>query len=256
VKPSRIFIVRHGESHGNVDRSIYRHTPDYAVQLTDKGRTQAVEAGERIARIVNNKPQTMTKPSIQFYGSSFWRTRQTFLGIRKGLKNVLKDHLRSQYYEDPRLREQEWSARLQTDNKTAAVEEERDQFGHFYYRFKMGESCADTYDRVSDFMGTMFRDFEKPNFPRNAVVITHGMTMRVFMMRWFHCTVEEFESWGNPWNCEILILQRTENERYELITPMKLHVLRHEYQFDWGDSPEFGARKVPFRTQQEPIYPE
>ena len=74
----------------------------------------------------------------------------------------------------------------------------RDAYGTFYYRISEGESGADVYDRVSDFFGTLHRDFEKPDFPANALIVTHGMTLRLFLMRWFHWTVEEFEQLANP----------------------------------------------------------
>lgn len=257
MKPDRIFILRHGQSIGNADKSVYREIPDYALTLTDLGKRQAVEAGERIGNLLI-KGNPITRPSIQFYVSPFWRTRQTYLGVRHGMNKIMGDRLKTTFYEDPRLREQEWGSRLQarTDEQASKVEEYRDNYGHFYYRFRDGESCADVFDRVSDFMGTLFRDFEKVNYARNVVVVTHGMTMRLFLMRWFHANVEEFESWGNPWNCEMLILQRTEFEKYELLTPMKIHNIHHTYQFNWGEDSEYGNRKVPTRTQQEPIYPE
>jgi broad specificity phosphatase PhoE len=256
MKPDRIFIVRHGQSEGNADRSIYSKKPDYTVELTERGQSQALEAGERIGKIITKG--VISKPSVQFYVSPYWRTRQTYLGILKGIKNVAgENRLRHTYYEDPRLREQEWGQKLENrEGWRDDLEVTRDSFGHFYWRFPEGESCADVFDRVSDFLGTVFRDFKKVNYARNVVIVTHGMTMRLLLMRWFHATVEEYESWGNPWNCEILILQRTEEEKYELITPIKLHQIGHEYVFNWGEHAQYGVRKCPTRTQQEPIYPE
>jgi broad specificity phosphatase PhoE len=116
---------------------------------------------------------------------------------------------------------------------------------------RFGESCADVFDRVSDFMNTMFRDFEKKDCPRNVVVVSHGMTLRLFIMRWFHTSIEEFESWGNQPNCSYLLLERGENEKYVLTTPMKVHKLRHSYQFDWSQwtrkYTELGSFKVPHK---------
>jgi broad specificity phosphatase PhoE len=237
MKPDNIFVVRHGQSQGNVDREIYKTIPDYAVQLTDKGMGQAVEAGKQISSIIGDS-------TIQFYVSPFWRTRQTYLGIRESFPSLE----RCKYYEDPRLREQEWTQLFESRMGYADVENERDGYGHFYYRFKNGESCADVYDRMSDFMGTMFRDFEKNDFPRNVVIVTHGMTMRLFLMRWFHTSVEEFESWGNPWNGTFFHLARQDYEpskhkyekifspKYKLLTPLKLHELKHNWQFPFNDN--------------------
>lgn len=224
MKPERIFIVRHGQSQGNVDREIYKDIPDYALQLTPLGVEQAAKVGHDIAQIIRGE-------SIQFYVSPFWRTRQTYLGI-------VKENSASKisYYEDPRLREQEWNQKLGSRGGYRDNEEvDRDNYGHFYYRFNGGESCADVFDRVSDFMGTMFRDFKKPTFPRNAIIVSHGMTMRLFIMRWFHVSVEEFETWGNPKNCEVLLLERRDDEKYSLVTPLRRHKIRHNFQFPFGD---------------------
>lgn len=244
MKPERIFIIRHGQSIGNVNKSVYRTIPDYALELTDLGKQQATDAGLRIQKIIGDSP-------IQFYVSPFWRTRQTYLGIRKAfLGNVCK------FYEDPRLREQEWGNRVDEDGLSRfneKIEEYRDSYGHFYYRFRDGgESCADVFDRVSDFMGTLFRDFEKKNYPRNVVIVTHGMTMRLFLMRWFHCSVEEFESWGNPLNCGYYLLERGEEEKYALKTPIRTHKLRHEWQFKYTkEAAEFmpSPHYLPYENQ-------
>ena len=43
-------------------------------------------------------------------------------------------------------------------------------------------------------MDTLHRDFQKTDFPQNVLIVTHGLTMRLFLMRWFHWTVSEFEA--------------------------------------------------------------
>lgn len=194
MMPDNIFLVRHGQSEGNADktRKIYKSVPDYAVRLTQLGRDQAFEAGLRIKDVIQNAP-------IRFYYSPYWRTRDTFLEIAKNL-NVVKAT------EDARLREQEWGTSF-TDMEPD-FEEKRDSYGHFYHRIKDGESCADVYDRVSDFNNTLWRDFEKEDYPRNVGVSFHGMTLRVFIMRWFHLTVEQFELLANPKNADIVRLTR------------------------------------------------
>lgn len=220
MKPDRIIIVRHGESQGNVDKNIYKDIPDYALQLTPKGIEQANAVGKQIHTITGDTP-------CQFYVSPFWRTRQTYLQIAKyfGIDQI-------RYYEDPRLREQEWGQDLVSrEGYSHERENDRDAYGHFYYRFRDGESCADVYDRVSDFMGTMFRDFRKEDFPRTCVIVTHGMTMRLFLMRFFHASVEEFETWSNPKNCGTFLLERNASGKYDLKTALRTHVIKHAFQF-------------------------
>lgn len=64
MKPKRIILIRHGESHANVDRYLFGRIPDYTIELTDKGRAQAVEAGRRLRQLVGDKP-------LYFYVSPF-----------------------------------------------------------------------------------------------------------------------------------------------------------------------------------------
>jgi len=121
------------------------------------------------------------------------------------------------------LREQEWSGNLRTAGFDDSAEEDRDKYSTFYYRFHGGESCADVYDRVSDFMDTLHRDFAKQSFTEDVLLVSHGMTIRVFLQRWFHKTVDTFEHWGNPKNCQIIRLTLNEDTG--------------RYQFDFSELP-------------------
>jgi broad specificity phosphatase PhoE len=75
---------------------------------------------------------------------------------------------------------------------------ERERYGKFFYRFPFGESGADVCDRVTSFLDAFQR--ERVEFPMNTnvVIITHGLTMRMFIKRWFHLTVETFHRMKSP----------------------------------------------------------
>lgn len=208
MKPKRIILIRHGQSLGNLDKSIYAKLPDYKLPLTEKGKTQAELCGKTLRNITK-------KESCMFYVSPLWRTRETYKGILNSFdkKLILK-------IEEPRIREQEWG-HLKSVEECNRIDKERDEFGPFYYRIPNGESAADVYDRVSDFCGTLHRDFKKSNFPNNCIIVTHGMTIRLFLMKWFHWIVEDFDNLKNPDNCDIIILERKENDKYKLISKLK-----------------------------------
>jgi broad specificity phosphatase PhoE len=214
MKPKRIILVRHGESEGNINKKVYNHKPDYALNLTPKGIEQARAFGAKLIEICGGK-----KP-LGIYASPFYRTRQTAKFISESFDNNI-----AFYKEDPRLREQEWSTQLRSDPKEQD-EVNRDNYGKFYYRFSNGESCADVYDRLSTFADTFNRDFEKDDFPENVLIVTHGMTKRVFLMRWFHWSVEFFESVRNPENCGHYVLELQKDNKYKLITKIKRHARR------------------------------
>lgn len=218
MKPKRILLIRHGQSEGNFDSSIYEKTPDYALNLTEKGHQQAVECGQKLKAILKNE-------TAMFYVSPFWRTRQTFENIVSQL-----DLKELRHREEPRIREQEWG-HLRTKIDRDKVILDRDAYGSFYFRFPDGESCADVYDRVTTFLETLHRDFKKADYPGNAVLVFHGMTIRLFLMRWFQWTVEEFETLANPWNCDIISMVLLENGKYKLETELKKVTPSHSYQY-------------------------
>ena len=214
----KIILIRHGESEGNLDRNTYANKQDYKLLLTEEGIRQAEEAGEQIKRIVGDG-------RVCFYVSPLWRTRMTFEHVAKHL-----DRNNIRWKEDPRLREQEWG-HFRDLKANIQIDAERNKFGTFYYRIKDGESCADVYDRVSDFFNTLFRDFEKPGFPPNAVMVTHGMSIRLFLMRWFHYTVEEFEVLANPVNGAIVLMDLQDNGKYKLVSELPRRDVKHNWKF-------------------------
>jgi hypothetical protein len=53
----------------------------------------------------------------------------------------------------------------------------------------------------------MIRDINAGRFSSNSslVLLTHGLALRIFLMRWFHWTVDEFLNVFNPPNCQPLV---------------------------------------------------
>jgi len=204
ARPRRIVLVRHGESQGNVDETIYERVPDHALELTARGRAQARAAGEELRGLFGEQP-------VQAYVSPYLRNRQTYalLGMNPARTRVM---------EEPRLREQDWG-NLQDVEDIRRQRKARDAYGHFFYRFTQGESGADVYDRVGAFFETLHRNFDRPDYPPNVLMVTHGLMMRLFCMRWFHWSVEEFEALSNPDNGEWRSLVLRPDGRYSLDRP-------------------------------------
>jgi broad specificity phosphatase PhoE len=176
--------------------------------LTPNGIAQARQAGNEIKEIIGAE-------NIHVYLSPYFRTRQTYQYMRESIDtNIVKTT------EDPRLRELDWGHLRHPDDNEEIIRA-RDHFSTFYYRIPDGESGADVFDRVSTFLETLHRDFNKKEYPQNALIITHGLTLRLFLMRWFHWTVEEFENLRNPRNCQVVVMQKNEHGRYELVSELE-----------------------------------
>jgi broad specificity phosphatase PhoE len=203
-RPRRIILVRHGESEGNLDDTIYERVPDHRISLSAKGFEQARQTGEWLRQVLDGE-------SVEVYASPYVRARETLeaLALPVAERDVRVE---------PRLREQDW-ANFQDAADIADQRVLRNRYGHFYYRFTHGESGSDVYDRVSTFLESMHRNFETPDAPRNVVIVTHGLTMRLFCMRWFHWSVDYFESLDNPENAQPVVLLRQEDFHYKLEAP-------------------------------------
>ena len=202
----QIILLRHAQSLGNIDELAYTRIPDHALPLTSLGEEQARAAGSVVRGLLGAGP-------VAAYVSPYVRTVRTFelLGIADLVERVIPE---------PRLREQDWG-NWQDRDDVRLQKAYRDAYGHFFYRFAQGESGADVYDRVGAFLESLYRSFEAPDHPPNVLLVTHGLTMRLFCMRWFHWTVADFESLANPGNAEMRMLVLGDDGKYALDRPFE-----------------------------------
>ncbi|KAH7177472.1 histidine phosphatase superfamily [Fusarium sp. MPI-SDFR-AT-0072] len=215
TKPRLIILVRHGQSEGNKNREIHQTIPDHRVKLTPEGWNQAHDAGRRLRSLL--RPDD----TLQFFTSPYRRTRETTEGI---LESLTSDEgspspfrrANIKVYEEPRLREQDFGNFQPCSAEMERMWQERADYGHFFYRIPNGESAADAYDRVSGFNESLWRQFGEDDFPSVCVLVTHGLMSRVFLMKWYHFTVEYFEDLRNINHCEFLIMRKQENNKYLL----------------------------------------
>lgn len=206
ARPRRIILVRHGESTGNVDDTVYEREPDHALALTERGWRQAEETGKQLR-------EELGRERVSVYVSPYRRTHETLRAFHLDPELI-------RVREEPRLREQDWG-NWQDRDDVRLQKSYRDAYGHFFYRFAQGESGADVYDRVGNFLESLYRSFEAPDHPPNVLLVTHGLAMRLFCMRWFHWTVAEFESLSNPGNAEMRMLVLGDDGKYMLDRPFE-----------------------------------
>lgn len=205
-----LFLIRHGESLGNVDKTVYTRMPDYAVPLTEAGRAQARWTARDLRRIIGEGEKA------EYYVSPFWRTRQTQEEMEKYIPSL-------KVFEDSRLREQEWGQIDGTDNRgyREYFEEQRNEYGHYHYRFPNGESCAMVEDRVQSFLTTLAMNVVKKGAPDNVILVTHAMTIRVFLKVLLNLTVDEFELLNKPENAEFFTFSQVGDE-LRMFSPLKM----------------------------------
>lgn len=209
ILPDRIFLVRHAESEGNVDSSSYVTVPDSQVPLTDKGHMQARQAGEKIKKYIEKRSGGADDYKLFFYTSPYRRSIQT----HEGISSCFSPHIVKGVQEEVQIREQDFGNFQDLEGKQRE-KNERLRFGRFFYRFPNGESGADVYDRITIYEDHLIRDINGGRFSNktNLVIVTHGLALRVFLMRWFHWTLNEYLLVHNPPNAEPLVLERIPSE--------------------------------------------
>ena len=171
-----IKLVRHGQSMANTGEVQSHEVGDHTVELTALGHAQARDAGRQIGAAFLD--------GALAYCSPFRRARQTMAGVLAGAGVDAAD---VRVFEDPRLRE--------VDHGYVDAEPQkalRQTHGWFYYRFNGGESPADCYDRTSAFLESLMRQAARKGAER-VLVVTHSLTIRCFVMRFLHLTVEDFD---------------------------------------------------------------
>jgi len=194
--PKRIILVRHGESEGNADHTLYRTKADNLIELTDRGEEQATYLGKRLKKLLGND-------LVHLVVSPFERTLQTARCIRVALEeNIVHT------YVEPRVREQEFG-NLQGD-EFLTFRQEQQRVGRFFYRFPTGESGADVHARVVQWWESWVRTVNlRPAIePVDAlVVVCHGLTMRMILMQLYGWSPNTFATIWNAGNCDAYVLK-------------------------------------------------
>lgn len=167
---------------------------------------KAAEAGAKLRSLLRSDD------TLHFFTSPYRRTRETTEGILNALtaddpepSPFPRDKIK--VYEEPRLREQDFGNFQPGSGEMARMWQERADYGHFFYRIPNGESAADAYDRISGFNESLWRSFGEEDFASVCVLVTHGLMTRVFLMKWYHFSVEYFEDLRNVNHCEFVVMK-------------------------------------------------
>ncbi|NLR95564.1 phosphoglycerate mutase family protein [Rhizobium sp. P38BS-XIX] len=213
----RIFLVRHGESLGNIDDRAYQQFGDHNVPLTEWGHRQVLQAGQAIATYLKALPSADLRKLNVWY-SPFLRTRQS--------KDILLEVLPAEFIDDVRedylLREQDFGLFTEIYDHAEQRRKFPDEFekwarlrnnnGKFYARPPDGESRADVAQRVRLFLQTVMRESEDGK--NNTIIVGHGVTNRAFEMNFLHHPVEWFERSDNPGNADVTLIEGRSSEDY------------------------------------------
>lgn len=203
----RILLVRNGLSDMNTDITKILDLPDWNIGLNKEGEEECIAAGRAFGARVQSSP-------VYCYFSPYLRSKQSMESFLRGAFQVQKLNIVG-VREDVRLRDGDMGRFQDAAHLRQCLEEQR-AYGKFFYRFPHGESGADVCDRVSSFLDVFQR--ERAAFPidTTVVIMTHDLTLRMLVKRWFHLNVETFHNMTSPKTAATVELERVDSGRYKL----------------------------------------
>jgi 2,3-bisphosphoglycerate-dependent phosphoglycerate mutase len=205
----RIFLVRHGESMGNVDKTVHARIPDHAIPLSPAGLVQAQDAGRFVANWYRARREG-PPARIRIWTSPYERARQTARAVQAALAGLPVD-----CREHINLCEQQFGLfdGVPDADLPSVFPREHAHYakhvayaGRFWARMPLGESRFDVAVRIHQALGTFHRDAERHGL-HDLVVICHGVSLRAFVMQWLHLTPEWFDRERNPGNGWVRLLE-------------------------------------------------
>lgn len=208
-----IFVIRHGESEHNVDRTVMAHTHDSQHSLTELGQKQAQKTAEFMKIIVNERTVLFSSPYL--------RTIQTAKAIHSQLPE------RVPLYENPLIREWELGNLYDFNNRTPEAKKEYKAAGQFYFRYPNGESLADVYLRATMFMNTVVERLKQQQRYDNLVVVSHAAFMHMLLAHLMNWPVEEVLHFKPFENASVIKIDEVDGEyQYKkiFVPDVSLHV--------------------------------
>lgn len=199
----KIYLVRHGQSEGNVNKAKYFEKLDCDIELTEKGKDDAIDASNSIMDMMYHFDTIESHPRLNplyyfnCYYSTYTRARQTAHIMHD---NMTKDsnYRFNKFEETPLIREREWGGLRDIVEMGRKTE---DHF-NFHYRPTGGESFADCYQRAVLFHQHLLTTSKYDD----NIIVAHGEFNKMYMMYLLGWSVEESNRYKNPKNGEVFLI--------------------------------------------------
>lgn len=229
--PKNLYLVRHGESEGNLVNHRYKDTKDDSLfsenfmklhesqyQLTPLGIEQAQQAGEWLINenlvfdrmLVSNNTRAMQTAGHLNLREASWMMDFNLRERENGLFSVVTPQQRNQDY---------------------SFQQKFHDTQPFLFRPPQGESIADTCQRVKIVLDTLARECDN----KNVLIVCHGHIIATFRIILERMSLQKSnqllltkEEWGRIPNCSIVhytreqeanVLSSTSFNRFRIIRP-------------------------------------
>ena len=204
------FFIRHIRSLGNITPSLYFTHNDHEIDICEDHIHQAAHAAEKVVDLY----ESLIQPAGNWYlyHSPFLRTRRTKDFILKELEH---HYMFPIVRENPLLSERSWG----NLKNLVDIAKDTDEFFHFFYQpDNGGESFAQCYQRCVTF-DNMLKN--KVGEDDNVIIVGHGEHIKCYLMHLLGWTLEEFDSYKNPENCEVILVK---DGKLSSQTPLKIRI--------------------------------
>ncbi|HEX8844233.1 MAG TPA: histidine phosphatase family protein [Pyrinomonadaceae bacterium] len=179
--PDTLWIVRHGQSAGNVARDAAEAAGlpmidiaqrDVDVPLSQLGERQAAALGHWLGKLSSE-----ARPTVVL-SSPYLRARTT---AQLALMTAGMDDEEVSFVTDERLREKEFGifdrlTRVGIEQKYPEQSEARTALGKFYFRPPGGESWCDVILRLRSVIDTLTRDYRR----ERVLIVSHQVVVNCF----------------------------------------------------------------------------
>lgn len=186
-----ILLVRHAESAGNANETLYGAVADQAMILTPRGHEQARALGMFLKEWYrNNSPEH----KVRLWCSPYQRALLTVMEMKDSMGEWAWDKCGRGHdiHFDDRLREKDWGYYRVTDyNRGGKLEREQPDLykhyrmvrdapmGRYFSRPVGGESIADVADRMRSFFHDLHFDIERGI--KDHLIMAHGASVLAFV---------------------------------------------------------------------------
>jgi len=216
----RILLIRHGKSLANENKKFYIEMADHIIPLSEEGKNQAKNAGEQLVKYFKNIYGETPPPNYRcrLWTSPYLRARQTSDIIIDTANDWIKSYCESIYLGEQQFglfEGADWDGGLDISYpKEVEYYRKASRFGgRFWAKVPLGESRFDVCLRVCRAFGSFYRDAIRHSIT-DLVIVSHGITIRAFVMMWMHYKPEWFETENNPTNCSIRVIDNGKDEGY------------------------------------------
>jgi len=240
----RIFLMRHGFSEGNENPENYIKRGDPQVHLTETGWQQAIAAGRFLKNYLAAHPGASPR-TPRLWVSGYVRTRETAAGLIYGMDNMIPP---SDCRVSSHLVEQDFG--LFCHVQGARREQHFPLINEFYRaararnvyyaRPPMGESPMDVQNRTAHLIGPLMADRAQHGV-EDAVLVTHGVSLRVFAMAFLQIDPVRYTDFKLPENGSIYLIEGDHDTGWQFRQIYDGAAMR-PVNIDWGA--RLGAGKV------------